>query len=210
MNIEAKHSISEDTANLTQGRRAEEETRQIQHKLNRGIMNRSKASHSWLRVLDMAAWALARAAHFIKDHFAPQPVQTIAPEVALLAFDSLHQPAPRGIRTVGACARQLLYKAGQILIDLRVDPAPSGRVCIVGQVFDSARFQQGITDAPVHLLSGEDKKASTTTNQFGEFHLDLEDCKSLQLQVGISSRKQILVPLHPGGRSNLYIPGFGF
>jgi hypothetical protein len=205
MNIEAKHPILEDTANLTQGRGAEQEIRQIRHKLNRGI-----TSHSCQRVLDLAAWALASAAHFIKSHFAPQPAQTIAPEVALLAFDSLHRPAPAGVRTVGACARQLLYKAGPFLIDLRVDPAPLGGVCVVGQVFDSARSQQGITDAPVHLLSGENKKASTTTNQFGEFHLEIEDCKSLQLQVGINSKKQILVPLHAGGRSSLYIPGFGF
>ncbi len=211
MNIEAKHSIFEHTANLTQGRRAEEETSRIQHKLNGGIMNRSKASHSWQRVLDMAAWALASAAHFIKDHFAPQPAQPIATEVALLAFDSLRQPAPRGIRTVGACARQLLYKAGQFLIDLRVEPVPaSGRLCIIGQVLDSAPPQQGITDAPVHLLSGKDKKASTTTNQLGEFHLELEDNNSLQLQVGISGQKQILVPLHVRGQSNLYIPGLGF
>ncbi len=135
----------------------------------------------------------------LKASFVPQALSTVAErisEAAQLVFDSFREPLPAGVRSAGPTARQLLYKAGDILIDMRMEPqAESERVSVVGQVLDSAQSGKGVHEIPVSLLSGRDKLAQTMTNRFGEFHLEYAAAKSVQLSVGVSNRKNVFIPL---------------
>lgn len=48
---------------------------------------------------------------------------------------------------------------------------------------------------PVHSLYRRDTLAQTVTNQFGEFHLECETGKSLEVCVGVTARKDVFIPL---------------
>src|SRR5207249_11553234 len=57
--------------------------------------------------------------------------------LASLLFDTFAQPLAAGIRSTVAVARQLVYEAEGLTVDLRLDSQPrSGKILVVGQVLD--------------------------------------------------------------------------
>src|SRR6184192_2174880 len=78
------------------------------------------------------------AVRMVKQEFAA----THSPEqrssvLASLLFDTFAQPLPAGIRSTVAVARQLIYEAEGLTVDLRLDRQPqSNKICVVGQVLD--------------------------------------------------------------------------
>jgi hypothetical protein len=115
---------------------------------------------------------------------------------AELIFDSFRQPALEGVRNGRMNTRHLIYKAGNVVIDLQLEAsAHPNRMSLVGQVMDSSRNAKGIQRAPVLIRYGQDTLAQTQTNQFGEFHLECEAGKSLQISVGVTARKDVFIPL---------------
>jgi hypothetical protein len=113
-----------------------------------------------------------------------------------LAFDSLMNPAPAGIRSSGASARQLLYRNGNYSVDLRVEvQADTGRIALVGQVLDSGGQGNGIADIPVSLQSGDGGWQGMTTNHLGEFHFDCPQSDSLQLSFGVNPKRTLVVSI---------------
>jgi hypothetical protein len=115
---------------------------------------------------------------------------------AKLIFDSFRQPALQGVRNSRMKTRHLIYKADDVVIDLQLEAsAHPNRMSLVGQVIDSSRSARGIQRVPVLILYGQDTLAQTETNQFGEFHLECEAGKSLQISVGVTARKDVFIPL---------------
>ena len=89
--------------------------------------------------------------------------------IAKLVFDSFEQPAPVGIRYVGSVPRQLLFRAGKVDVDVRIESGDD-RVSLAGQVLsESERFFE---NTPVRLESHGVVRYKTQTNPVGEFLFD--------------------------------------
>jgi hypothetical protein len=115
---------------------------------------------------------------------------------AQLVFDSFRQPAFAGVRSTALGSRCLLYQAGSVLIDLNLDLASdTGHIALQGQVLDSLIKDKGIEEIPVMLQSGQETIAHTETNEFGEFELECDARKSLQVSVAVNPQKNVLIVL---------------
>jgi len=114
--------------------------------------------------------------------------------VARLIFDSLRQPLSAGVRTLSG-ARQLAYQHQRTIIDLSIDVGQeSGRMRLTGQVL--AHANKGSTaDLSVVLVNGGGTLTRTTTNQYGEFHIEHEVPENLSLEIRLGEQAWVLVPL---------------
>ena len=117
-------------------------------------------------------------------------------EVAALVFDSLSQVPLAGVRSSAATAeRQLLYRAGALMIDLKLQMSSgTDRFSLMGQVL-SSDDAVAMNEVPVHLLSGSAQLASTSTNRFGEFRLEHDSSKDLHVSLEVSEEKEVFIPL---------------
>ncbi len=126
----------------------------------------------------------------------PSRVQSIQEKFAQLVFDSFQQPAFAGVRSTSSDSRCLLYRAGPVTIDLNLNLAHSaGLIALQGQVMDSETKANGIQKVPVLLLSGQETIAYTQTNEFGEFQLECDARKNLQISVGVNPQKNVIIVL---------------
>lgn len=126
----------------------------------------------------------------------PRRAPGIVATIAQLVFDSFGEPALAGVRSGSPDSRYLLYKAGPVLIDLNLNlTQSSGHIALQGQVMDSEAEAKGIEEIPVLLQSGQETVARTQTNEFGEFQLECDARKSLQISVGVNPQKNVLIVL---------------
>ena len=119
-------------------------------------------------------------------------------EIAELVFDSFLTPQLAGVRSsADVGGRQLLYRAGEVMIDVRFEASEqSERFALTGQVFRDQGSKVGITRVPISLISGKNELARTSTNQFGEFYLEHESAdKNLQVSLEVNSEKEVFIPL---------------
>jgi hypothetical protein len=97
-------------------------------------------------------------------------IDTIRKKVtAILAFDSLQQPALAGIRNVKGLGRQFLFKTEGYDIDLRFSPVERSEFeSLIGQVLqrDAAA---GVSNIVVSLSTQGEEVLLTTTDTFGMF-----------------------------------------
>jgi hypothetical protein len=130
---------------------------------------------------------------FAAAEFAPPPRRVSAS----LTFDSFAQPLPAGIRSGNAVARQLLYEADGLTIDLRIDKhANSKALSIVGQVLDARTLRLAPEAVPVALLDRQGRPLHcTTTTSFGEFHLEFASQPELQLSIEVDAGRSVCIPL---------------
>ena len=111
----------------------------------------------------------------------------------LIAFAN---PLLAGVRGATVTARRLLFRAGEVMIDLSVEPtSKQSQILLVGQVLDSSISGVGIVEVPVLLLNGREMLAETETNLYGEFQLECSEDKNLQISVGVTQDKDIFIPL---------------
>jgi hypothetical protein len=119
-------------------------------------------------------------------------------EIAELVFDSFLTPQLAGVRSAaGVGSRQLLYRAGEVMIDVRFEAnEESERFALTGQVFREQGSKVGMTRVPISLISGKNELARTATNQFGEFYLEHESAdKNLQVSLEVHPEKDVFIPL---------------
>jgi hypothetical protein len=114
---------------------------------------------------------------------------------AQLVFDSMMQPQAAGVRGAMAGPRQLLYRAGPVVIDMRLQERANDRHTLDGQVLSSENNEEGMNEMPIHLLCGRSEIANTRTNLFGEFHLEYDTAKDLQVFLELSQSKDVFIPL---------------
>lgn len=116
-------------------------------------------------------------------------------EVATLVFDSFSQVPLAGVRSTAAAERQLLYRAGPLMIDMKLQTSKDAdHFALMGQVL-SSDDAVALNEVPVHLLSGADQLISTSTNRFGEFRLEHDSEKDLHVSLEVSREKEIYIPL---------------
>jgi hypothetical protein len=113
--------------------------------------------------------------------------------VAKLVFDSFEQPAPVGIRYVGSVPRQLLFRAGKVDVDVRIESGDD-RVSLAGQVLsESERFFE---NTPVRLESHGVVRYKTQTNPVGEFLFDEVPQDTYHLSVDLPDGQVTLFCVH--------------
>ncbi len=176
----------------------------MQLHLETGCQKCSRGLQFWRRVREMAAREAyyqppESAVRSVKGYYALHKPQAAQPRSAWhvrLILDSLQQPLLQGARSTAESPRQLLYKVGPFLIDVRFEPqGSSDRVSMVGQIIASDRSAIGIQDISVELVNWGGSRARTATNQFGEFHLEAEGSRDLKLSLGIGDGVEILIPV---------------
>ncbi len=124
---------------------APEQKMVMQHHLDTGCARCSKNLQLWRQVRTLAAHETTyhppeEVVRFVKGSFAlnrPLATRSRRTRLAQLVLDSFRQPALAGARATGQSPRQLLYRTGTLLIDLRMERLSGSRLSLVGQVLDS-------------------------------------------------------------------------
>lgn len=113
---------------------------------------------------------------------------------AELSFDSF-QCATLGVRSAGTASRHLLYKCGEVCVDMLLEPRlGSKQVMLSGQLVDGKGSIDSLADMPVLLIKEGAKLSETNTNKFGEFSLGYETAARLELLFKLTTRA-FVVPI---------------
>src|SRR5438552_9620196 len=91
--------------------------------------------------------------------------------IASLIFDTFDQPALAGVRRVGVPPRQLLFRAGDVDVDVKIESMEANdRITLAGQVLsNTAKF---FDNTSVKLEAQGAVRYKTLTNPVGEFTFD--------------------------------------
>jgi hypothetical protein len=135
----------------------------------------------------------------------PRRVGRAARAAASLLFDSARAPLVAGVRSAATGERQLLYGVSKYRIDVRIEPQPnSERVALVGQVLNSMDPGESIGAVPVRLCRGRRVLMESMTSPFGEFDVECDLGKGLQLRVRLPKEELCLPVIEPTiERSNI-------
>jgi anti-sigma factor ChrR (cupin superfamily) len=117
--------------------------------------------------------------------------------VAPLVFDTYDQPMLAGVRRVGAPPRQLLFRAGDVDVDVKIESMEANdRITLVGQVLsNTAKF---FDNTPVKLESHGIVRYRTRTNLVGEFSFDEVPKDTYHLSVDLPEGQITLFCVHRG------------
>lgn len=117
--------------------------------------------------------------------------------IGSLVFDSFRSPMLVGVRSGQQISRQVLYEAGPYWIDIRLDhERGSRRVWLTGQIA-TAEPAHRIDGLTVSLTVAGKLAAQAHTNSAGEFQLEYEPHRQLQLSIGGPHDEQIELPMLP-------------
>lgn len=133
----------------------------------------------------------------LKDLFpaGPRPVKPfLAQLMASLSFDSFNEPLMAGVRSPAAPARQRIFRAGDIDVDVKIDPGKGNkRITLTGQVMSEA--SNFVHDAVVRLESDGMVRYRTRTNQMGEFSFDVPN-EAYDVSVEINGERIAIRDVH--------------
>src|SRR5579884_353721 len=115
--------------------------------------------------------------------------------IAALVFDTYQEPALAGVRRVGAPPRQLLFRAGDVDVDVKIEAMEANdRITLVGQVLSNgAKF---FDNTPVKLESHGIVRYRTRTNLVGEFSFDEVPKDTYHLSVDLPEGQITLFCVH--------------
>jgi hypothetical protein len=117
--------------------------------------------------------------------------------IASLIFDNFDEPMLAGVRRVGAPARQLLFRAGDVDVDVKIESTDANdRISLVGQVLSND--EKFFDNTPVKLESHGMVRYKTTTNQVGEFVFDEVPKDTYHLSVDLPEGQITLFCVHRG------------
>jgi hypothetical protein len=117
--------------------------------------------------------------------------------IALLVFDTFDQPMLAGVRRVGAPPRQLLFRAGEVDVDVKIESVEANdRITLVGQVLSNA--DKFFENTPVKLESHGIVRYKTRTNLVGEFSFDEVPKDTYHLSVDLPEGQITLFCVHRG------------
>jgi hypothetical protein len=209
---ENKHFAADEWVDFVNGALSAERTQTMQRHLDSDCRRCSKVVELWGRVRQAAKReseyeAPESAVRHIRNAFAmAQPLEAKRSfEIPRLVFDSLWRPAAVGVRSTASTPRQVIYKAGEIAIEMQLEPEPnSERINIAGQVSSSARQGEGLSEIPVIVTSPNGKIAEASTNKFGEFQLGFVPREGLRISFGLVGEKELSIPLDGRGVAIFY------
>jgi hypothetical protein len=203
-----KHFLAEEWVDFVNEKLSSEQTQMMQRHLGAGCRKCSKVFEVWMRVRQAANRefnfeAPESAVHHVLNAFAlmtgPKKSKRRF-EIPRLVFDSLWKPAAVGVRSAPSTPRQVLYRAGEIAIEMRLEPSLNSElVNVTGQISDAALKGEGLAGISVLVNSIERKVAEARTNQFGEFQLSFVPETGLRIVFAVGSDKDLSIPLERRG-----------
>jgi hypothetical protein len=130
-----------------------------------------------------------------------QPKETVGGKVrkfvASLVFDTFDEPMLAGVRRVGAPPRQLLFRAGDVDVDVKIESMEANdRISLVGQVLSNT--EKFFDNTPVKLESHGTVRYKTMTNFVGEFAFDEVPKDTYHLSVDLPEGQITLFCVHRG------------
>lgn len=129
-------------------------------------------------------------------------------QVARLILDNFLRPLPAGVRFMQPNTRQLVYEAESLTADLSFErPSDSNRVTLLGQLMRTNQPQLPINGVAVVLKGRKGPLGLKMTNDLGEFSFDLQNERSVTLEVEISPNDWVMIISPPldwasGGPAN--------
>lgn len=197
-----EHFSEQAWADFGRGFSASEKAQGITAHLAANCLNCKANSRFWNRLQTMAQSeheysAPENLVRLAKLEFtAKKEVQAEKWSLASVLFDSLSQPLLAGVRSSASIARQVVYEAEGLTVDLRFDlVVPSGMVSAVGQILDSHMTHEPLTGAPVVVWTQNGQLVATATaNAYGEFQLEFEARDDLRLTARVGDRR-VRMPL---------------
>lgn len=199
-----KHFASEEWVDFVNKQRSPQQIASMQDHLETGCEPCLKLFNTWSLVRDAAKregdiQVPESAVQHVLNAFAvaAEPKKTSSiPEIPRLVFDSLWQPALAGVRSGAAAPRHLLYRAGEVSIELVVElEPPSERVHIAGQDSTTASPQPGCAQVSIVLHTGNQKVVEAATNRLGEFQLGFVPQEGLRISFGSLAGRELTIPL---------------
>jgi hypothetical protein len=158
------------------------------------LVHRLKDDSSFEPPADLVQWSV--------DLFQPvaQPqgaISGIRKFIASLVFDTYDQPLLAGVRRVGAPPRQLLFRAGDVDVDVKIESMEANdRITLVGQVLSNT--DKFFDNTPVKLESHGIVRYRTRTNVVGEFSFDEVPKDTYHLSVDLPEGQITLFCVHRG------------
>ena len=130
-----------------------------------------------------------------------QPKDTVGGKirkiVASLVFDTFDEPMQVGVRRVGAPPRQLLFRAGDVDVDVKIESVEANdRISLAGQVLSNN--EKFFDNTPVKLESHGMVRYKTMTNVVGEFVFDEVPKDTYHLSVDLPEGQITLFCVHRG------------
>lgn len=197
-----EHFSEQAWADFARGFGASEKAQGIKAHIAAGCTNCKAGGNFWGRVQTIA---LAESAYRAPENLvrlakleftARQAFKAEKWSLASLLFDSLSQPLLAGARSSATVARQVVYEAEGLTVDLRFDRVvPSGKVSAVGQILDSRIPHEPLAGSPVVVWTENGQLVATTTaNSYGEFQLEFEARDDLRLTARVGGRR-VRMPL---------------
>jgi hypothetical protein len=114
--------------------------------------------------------------------------------MAEVVFDSFRAPLLEGVRASRAGDRQMLYQHGNKSVHIRVQHDATGdHYSLVGQVLDTKNPERPVRNVPVRLRTPGEKASRMKTNDFGEFHFEVDALDQVGIEIGRQFR--VMVPL---------------
>jgi len=199
-----KHFTEQDCADFANGTTEPGKLSEMEKHLGAGCAKCDKEVRFWQGIREFAAAEVAfepseEAVRLAIGTFAvrgPKPHRGIFREIAQLVFDSFREPVLAGVRGGHSPCRRLMFRAGEVMIDLSMEAASRrSHILLVGQVLDTSTSGIGIGKVPILLMNGRDTLAQTATNLYGEFQLECSENKNLQISIGVTQDKDVFIPL---------------
>ncbi len=191
------------------------ERAEMENHLSDGCKQCSKTLSLWQRVSEASRRESAyvppqSVVGTVKGTFAierPRRVGRAAQAIASLLFDSAAAPLATGVRSAATAERQLLYGVSKYRIDVRIEPqSNSERVALVGQILNSRDPGKSIGAVPVRLCQGRRVLAESMTSPFGEFDVECDLGKGLQLRVSLPQEELCLPVMEPTIKASKSVP----
>jgi hypothetical protein len=201
------HFTAQEWVDFVRGEVVKEQREAMQTHLETGCKRCQREASAWKHVREAASRQVAAepddsVIRFVKGSFVIGGNRHSKQSRGFLAemlFDSFREAVPAGVRASTSSPRQMLFGAGDLRIDLRLEPQiESESVSLVGQILDAADPAKRSATASVALLKGGRVIAEAKTNRFGEFQLGCDLSTGLELRVKLPLRKEISIFLvHP-------------
>ena len=205
-----QHFSEQAWADFVRGVGEPEPKANIETHLARGCSDCRATSDVWNQVQTMVSNERSytppeSAVRMVKLEFAATNSQEQASVLANLLFDTFAQPLTAGIRSGAAVARQLVYEAEGLTVDLRLDSqSPSGKILVVGQVLDQRLPRVSPSGVCIALWTPKGQPfLEVSPNESGEFQLEVNAKDDLRLLIEVAGRKTIRIPLTNFGHSNV-------
>jgi len=158
------------------------------------LIHRLKSDASFEPPADLVQWGI----NLFQPVMRPQGQgSSLHKYIASLVFDTYDQPMPAGIRRVGAPPRQLLFRAGDVDVDVKIESMEANdRITLVGQVLSNT--DKFFDNTPVKLESHGIVRYRTRTNVVGEFSFDEVPKDTYHLSVDLPEGQITLFCVHRG------------